>query len=128
MEVTGRDPSDLLSFARDGNGPLLEDAADEHDLENSAGILMFDFADDVHGEDFGIELLAQFPDDAFMDGLSGLDLSTGELHFPNEAAANIAVRTVMSCLNAQKGDLRVIFNVFKDVDLRIYQHLLGVSE
>ena len=55
-------------------------------------------------------------------------ISTGEFHFPNEAAANIAVRTVMSCLNAQKGDLRVIFNVFKDVDLRIYQHLLGVSE
>ena len=55
-------------------------------------------------------------------------ISPGEFHFPNEAAANIAVRTVMSCLNAQKGDLRVIFNVFKDVDLRIYQHLLGVSE
>lgn len=54
-------------------------------------------------------------------------ISTGEFHFPNQMAAEIAVRTVTSFLDAQKADLRVIFNVFKDVDLRIYQKILGVS-
>ncbi len=54
-------------------------------------------------------------------------ISTGEFHFPNERAAEIAVQTVTSFLNTQKPDIRVIFNVFKDADLRIYQKLLGVS-
>ncbi|HIS80964.1 MAG TPA: protein-ADP-ribose hydrolase, partial [Candidatus Scatomonas merdavium] len=40
-------------------------------------------------------------------------------------AAEIAVQTVTSFLNARKEDIRVIFNVFKDVDLHIYQKLLG---
>ena len=54
-------------------------------------------------------------------------ISTGEFHFPNEKAAEIAVQTVTSFLNTQKPDIRVIFNVFKDVDLHIYQKLLGGS-
>ena len=54
-------------------------------------------------------------------------ISTGEFHFPNEKAAEIAVQTVTSFLTTQKPDIRVIFNVFKDVDLHIYQKLLGVS-
>ncbi len=55
-------------------------------------------------------------------------ISTGEFHFPQEKAAQIAVQTVTSFLNAQKSDIRVIFNVFKDEDLHIYQNLLGVTE
>lgn len=55
-------------------------------------------------------------------------ISTGEFHFPNEKAAEIAIQTVTSFLNTQEQNIRVIFNVFKDVDLRIYQKLLGVSE
>ena len=55
-------------------------------------------------------------------------ISTGEFHFPQEKAAEIAVQTVTSFLNAQKSDIRVIFNVFKDEDLHIYQKLLGVME
>lgn len=54
-------------------------------------------------------------------------ISTGEFHFPREPAAEIAVQTVTSFLHAQQADIRVIFNVFKDADLRIYQQLLGVS-
>ncbi len=54
-------------------------------------------------------------------------ISTGEFRFPNEKAAEIAVQTVTSFLDTQKPDIRVIFNVFKDVDLHIYQKLLGVS-
>ena len=52
-------------------------------------------------------------------------ISTGVFHFPNKRAAEIAVQTVTSFLNARKEDIRVIFNVFKDVDLHIYQRLLG---
>ena len=55
-------------------------------------------------------------------------ISTGEFHFPNEKAAEIAVETVTSFLNTQDQAIRVIFNVFKDVDLHIYQKLLGVSK
>ena len=55
-------------------------------------------------------------------------ISTGEFHFPNEKAAKIAIQTVTSFLDTQGGNIRVIFNVFKDLDLRIYQKLLGVSE
>ena len=54
-------------------------------------------------------------------------ISTGEFHFPNEKAAEIAVQTVTSFLNTQKPDIRVIFNVFQDVDWHIYQKLLGGS-
>ena len=51
-------------------------------------------------------------------------ISTGVFHFPNDKAAEIAVRTVTSFLDIRKEDIRVIFNVFKDVDLHIYQTLL----
>jgi len=47
-------------------------------------------------------------------------ISTGEFHFPNDLAAEIAVQTVRQC----KGDTEVIFNVFKDRDYKIYQKLL----
>ena len=47
-------------------------------------------------------------------------ISTGEFHFPNDRAAEIAVETVREC----KGDIEVIFNVFKDVDYEIYRRLL----
>ncbi len=48
-------------------------------------------------------------------------ISTGEFHFPNELAGRIAVQTVRQC----RGDTKVIFNVFKDVDYQIYRKLLG---
>lgn len=54
-------------------------------------------------------------------------ISTGEFHFPNEPAAEIAVKTVQAFLNEHDTQMRVIFNVFKDTDLAIYQKLLGVK-
>ncbi len=50
-------------------------------------------------------------------------ISTGEFHFPNEKAAEIAVETVCDFL-ANGVDMKVIFNVFKDEDLMIYRSLL----
>ena len=52
-------------------------------------------------------------------------ISTGEFHFPNDKAARIAWETVKSFLE-KHGDCmeRVVFNVFKDSDLRIYEKIL----
>lgn len=53
-------------------------------------------------------------------------ISTGEFHFPNERAAEIAVQTVKEYLNANNTSVKkVIFNVFKDLDKEIYQRLLA---
>ncbi len=51
-------------------------------------------------------------------------ISTGEFHFPNNLAAQIAVRTVKEFLSRQTSVRKVIFNVFKDLDKQIYQQLL----
>lgn len=53
-------------------------------------------------------------------------ISTGEFRFPNQEAAEIAVSATREFLNHHDG-IRVIFNVFKDTDLRIYQRLLGAD-
>ena len=45
-------------------------------------------------------------------------ISTGEFHFPNRRAAEIAVKT------CKDTPLRVVFNVFKDIDYEIYSELL----
>lgn len=50
-------------------------------------------------------------------------ISTGEFHFPNQEAAEIAVKTVRAFLSTHK-ELSVVFNVFKDVDYEIYRKLL----
>lgn len=52
-------------------------------------------------------------------------ISTGEFHFPNQDAAEIAVKTVTDFLNQQTSIKKVIFNVFKDLDAEIYRELLG---
>ena len=51
-------------------------------------------------------------------------ISTGEFHFPNAAAAEIAVREVRAFLAENTSVERVVFNVFKDADLHIYERLL----
>ena len=52
-------------------------------------------------------------------------ISTGEFHFPNEEAAQIAVKTVADFLREHADAVdRVIFNVFKDGDREIYERLL----
>ncbi|MBR7085537.1 MAG: macro domain-containing protein, partial [Oscillospiraceae bacterium] len=53
-------------------------------------------------------------------------ISTGEFHFPNELAAEIAVDTVQTYLNQNPDTTlkKIIFNVFKDLDREIYENLL----
>lgn len=52
-------------------------------------------------------------------------ISTGEFHFPNELAAEIAVRTVKDFLKKQTSVKKVIFNVFKDFDKELYEKRLS---
>lgn len=54
-------------------------------------------------------------------------ISTGEFHFPNERAAQIAVQTVMEYKQQTDSKIKVIFNVFKDYDYEIYARLLGTN-
>lgn len=51
-------------------------------------------------------------------------ISTGEFHFPNDKAAEIAVRTVKEYRRQTSSRIEVIFNVFKDLDKEIYRKLL----
>ena len=52
-------------------------------------------------------------------------ISTGEFRFPNREAAGIAVDTVTGFLRRNTSIQRVIFNVFQELDERIYRSLLG---
>lgn len=49
---------------------------------------------------------------------------TGEFHFPNDKAAKIAVDTVCGFLDNNEDIEKVIFNVFKEKDYKIYESLL----
>ena len=52
-------------------------------------------------------------------------ISTGVFGFPQERAAEIAVKTVRKYLLETGSDIEVIFNVFKDQDRELYRELLG---
>ena len=52
-------------------------------------------------------------------------ISTGEFHFPNRRAAQIAVQTVQDYRRDNSSEIEVIFNVWKDIDYDIYRELLG---
>ena len=52
-------------------------------------------------------------------------ISTGVFMFPNQRAAEIAVQAVRDWLQEHDGTWKVVFNVFKDIDLEIYGKLLN---
>ena len=54
-------------------------------------------------------------------------ISTGEFRFPNQLAAELALETVREFLKNHP-QIKVVFNVFKDQDLAIYQDLLGLHQ
>ncbi len=55
-------------------------------------------------------------------------ISTGVFMFPNDKAAEIAVKTVKSYKEETGSRIKVIFNVFKDEDEEIYMKLLKKSK
>jgi O-acetyl-ADP-ribose deacetylase (regulator of RNase III) len=55
-------------------------------------------------------------------------ISTGEFHFPNDQAAQIAIDTVIGFLSENESKIdKVVFNVFKDVDNSIYTDLVRLQ-
>ena len=53
-------------------------------------------------------------------------ISTGEFRFPNDLAAEIAVAEVREFFRENpNADLKVVFNMFKDLDKKLYEELLG---
>lgn len=52
-------------------------------------------------------------------------ISTGVFMFPNQRAAEIAVETVKNWLDATGSEIKIVFNVFKDLDFEIYEKLLN---
>ena len=53
-------------------------------------------------------------------------ISTGEFRFPNDLAAEIAVAEVKKFFRENPdANLKVVFNVFKDLDKKLYEELLG---
>lgn len=63
--------------------------------------------------------------DKGLKGIAFCCISTGEFHFPQEKAAEIAVQTIMDFLRTDTRLERVVFNVFKQDDYDIYKRLLG---
>lgn len=63
-------------------------------------------------------------DENRLESIAFCCISTGVFSFPNERAAEIAIKTVKDYKAETKSDIKVIFNVFKDTDLHIYNALL----
>lgn len=59
-----------------------------------------------------------------VDSIAFCCISTGVFMFPNERAAEIAVKTVKEYKEKTGSSIKVIFNVFKDLDEEIYRELL----
>lgn len=54
-------------------------------------------------------------------------ISTGEFHFPNDKAAETAIKTVKEYIAQTNSQMEVIFNVFTETDYHIYRELLGAD-
>ncbi len=63
-------------------------------------------------------------DENHIESIAFCCISTGVFMFPNERAAEIAVRTVKEYKRKTRSEIKVIFNVFKERDERIYRSLL----
>lgn len=62
-----------------------------------------------------------------IDSIAFCCISTGEFCFPNDKAAEIAVNTVTNYISETNSEIKVIFNVFKDIDYKIYKSLLSAD-
>lgn len=52
-------------------------------------------------------------------------ISTGEFRFPNELASSIAVKAVRDFLKNTGYNIKIVFNVFKDLDYKLYNNILN---
>lgn len=67
-------------------------------------------------------------DEKGLDSLAFCCISTGEYRFPNDKAAEIAVKTVTEYKTSTKSKIKVIFDVFKEIDYEIYKRILRTDK
>lgn len=63
-----------------------------------------------------------------LESLAFCCISTGEFHFPNERAAEIAVKSVKEYKQETASKIKIVFDVFKERDYEIYLRLLGANK
>lgn len=66
----------------------------------------------------------EIADENDVDSIAFCCISTGVFMFPNERAAEIAVKTIKEYKEKINSSIKVVFNVFKDQDEEIYRELL----
>lgn len=71
-----------------------------------------------------LELAAQ----NHLQSLAFCCISTGEFHFPNRLAAQIAIQTVQHFKQQNNSEIKVIFNVFKSADYELYHRPLSQTQ
>ena len=71
----------------------------------------------------------QLADENHLESVAFCCISTGEFSFPNQLAAEIAVKTVCHFLETNRNTTvkQVVFCVFKDIDRQIYERLLSLE-
>ena len=67
----------------------------------------------------------EMADENHLESIAFCCISTGVFMLTNQRAAEIAVETVTKYLDETGSRIKVIFNVFKDIDLMLYQNCLG---
>ena len=74
--------------------------------------------------------IMQLADENSLESVAFCCISTGEFRFPNQLAAEIAVKTVSDFFveHPESSVKQVVFNVFKDVDKEIYEGILRDAE
>jgi len=71
--------------------------------------------------------IMQLADEHRLESVAFCCISTGEFRFPNDLAAEIAVKTVKDYFteHPETNIKQVVLNVFKDVDREIYERVLA---
>ncbi len=71
----------------------------------------------------------ELADEKRLESIAFCCISTGEFHFPQAEAADIAVKTVRDYLHSHPDSSlnAIVFNVFKDSDYYLYKDLLGYA-
>lgn len=93
-------------------GPIISDKPSDHDEQLLASCYLS---------------CLRLADENKISSIAFCCISTGEFHFPNDRAAEIAVQTVKKYKEEAQSRIKVIFNVFKDVDYEIYRKLLATD-
>ena len=70
----------------------------------------------------------EMADENHLESIAFCCISTGVFMFTNQRAAEIAVETVTKYLDETGSRIKVIFNVFKDIDLMLYKNNLREPE